>query len=437
MKDDIKDDIPDPSDLPIMDQAALDMIIQRHTMYLRGQIGGARCVLRYQNLSNLSFRGHDLTQSDFSGSALVNTDLSNGNFMGANFFACDMRNANMSGANLSRTDLRGAYIAGANLTRANLQDADMREGKIMKRGENGMLEDRKRSAGSGSKTILTGAKLSATNMNGIQAQSADFTDADLSSVSMAGANLSGVNFEGANLADSDMSNADLSGANMNDAIIAGATLSESAKFSAILENAITERDMGANIINLGKSLEDLLEEHTIWVSTAGRKGRQLDLSGYDVRDVVNLRSYPFTAIRAVGTNFLKQNLQSADLQSAVFDRSDFRDCIMDNADLRASSIKYAEMARVTMRGAMLCPLFFDRPDGSKRIQRTDLSGTNLRYADISESDFRDCIMMGADLTGANLSGCDLRRADLTGALLKGAIFKNARLEETIIDTSAI
>lgn len=433
----MREHVPDPGDLPVLTQEALNEAIKRHGFFLRGQKGGARAVIQYHNLANLDFGGCDLSLGDFAGSILVNANLSHGIFAGANFFACDLRNSDLKDADLSRTDLRGAYIAGANLTGANLEAADLREGKIMKRGEQGVLVDRKRAAGTGAKTVLTGAKLSNTNMAGVQAQSADFTDADLSGVMLTGANLSGVNFEGANLADSDMSRTDLSYANMRDTIIAGAMMDNTEQTGLAMSNVITDLDMGDKLENLGKSLAQLLEEHTVWVSTAGRKGRQLDLSGYDLHDVIDLRSYPLTAIRAVGANFLNQDLQRAAMQSALFDRCDFRDCLMNEADLRGSSLKYAEMARVTLAGALLCPLQFDNSDGSKRLQRVDLSGANLRYADLYEADFRDCIMMGVDLSGANLRGADLRRADLTGALLKGAILDDAKLEDAIIDLSGL
>lgn len=433
----MRNHIPDPAELPSISQEALDDALRKHVMFLRGQPGGVRAIFQYSNLSHLDFKGGDLTQADFAGSALVNANLASGNFMAANFFACDLRNADLRDANLSRADLRGAYIAGANLAKANLEGADMREGKIMKRGQHGVLEDRKRSAGVGAKTILTGAKLTETNMTGVQAQSADFTDADLSSVVMKDANMSGVNFTGANLADSDLSHVDLSYARMKDTIIAGAFLNTAEKMGLEMDDVVTERDMGDKLENLGKTLSELLDEHTIWVSTAGRKGRQLDLSGYDLRTVINLKSYPLTAIRAVGANFLSQNLRGASLQSAVFDKADFRDCILDHADMRGSTFKYAEMARVSLRGAMLCPLQFERADGSKRLQRVDLSGANMRYADFTGADLRDCIMMGIDLSNANLRDADLRRTDLTGALLKGANFAGARLEDSIVDLSAL
>jgi uncharacterized protein YjbI with pentapeptide repeats len=180
----MKEHIPDPSELPPLSQHALDDVIEMHGMYLRGQKGGARCVLHYRNLSHLDFKERDLSHADFTGSVLLETKLAGGNFQSANFFACDMRNANLKKGNFKRADFRGAFVAGADLIGADLTDADMREGKIMKRGKSGILEDRKRSGGRGAKTVFTGAKMSETVMTGVQAKSADFSDADLSGVVM-------------------------------------------------------------------------------------------------------------------------------------------------------------------------------------------------------------------------------------------------------------
>ncbi len=432
-----KNNIPDPSDLPALNQAELEEMIEKHAMYLRGQIGGARMRLQYHDLSNLYFDDCNLTGADFAGSSFVGANLSGANLSSSNFFACDLRNADLKNSNMSRTDLRGAYLAGANLTGADLSDADMREGKVMKKGKYGILEDRKRAGGTGAQTVLSGAKLGGTNMSGVQASNADFSDADLSAVSLENADLAGVNFEGANLTDSNMSGSNLSNVNMNSTIIAGTVMERTERNGTSLTSAITERDMGTKLENLGKTLQELLEEHMLWVDTTGKKGQQLDLSGYDLRDVIDLRLFPLTAIKAIGANFLGQNLREAELQSANFDRCDFRDCTMDAADLRGSSFKYAEMARVSLIGAMLCPLEFENKDGSKRFQHVNLSGANLRYAEISYTDLRECILMGVDLSYSILMDCDLRRADLTGALLTGCTLDNCNLEGAIIDLSAL
>ena len=170
---------------------------------------------------------------------------------------------------------------------------------------------------------------------------------------------------------------------------------------------------------------------------AGKSGRQLDLGGYDLRFVLDLKLFPFTAIKATGANFLKQDLRGAELQSGVFDKADFRDCQMQGADLRGSSFKYARLARVNLEGARLCPLQFEQRGKDKRLQHVNMSGADLRYAHLSGADLRSCILMGADLSHAIIRGCDLRKADLSGAILRGATLIDCRMEDTVIDWAAL
>lgn len=429
--------IPDPEELEALNQNILDDIIEKHQMYLKGQHGGARANIKYKNLSHLSFRARDLSQADFTGSAMIECDMSHSNFSGATFFACDLRNSDLRDSNLSRTDFRGSYLAGANLTDADLTEADFREGKIMTRGEQGELTDRKRSGGVGAKTILTGTKLKNTKMDGVQAINADFSDADLSGVTINDANITQANFFGANLSYSDFTGSVMTNANLKSAIVSGCILATIEDHGVEMNGVITESDMGSRLENLGKTLPELLEEHTLWVATSGRYGRQLDLSGYDLRNVLDLKQFPLTAIRALETNFMNQDLRGAELQSANFDRAIFTDCNLYGADLRGSTFKYSQMARIDLTEAKLSPLSFGKQGGSQHIKRVDISGSNLRYATIKYADLRDCVLMGVDLTNAIIMGSDLRRADFTGAILKGTIFKDCNIDEAKLDLGAI
>jgi uncharacterized protein YjbI with pentapeptide repeats len=177
----------------------------------------------------------------------------------------------------------------------------------------------------------------------------------------------------------------------------------------------------------------MLATHREWINSAGRHGHQMDLSGYDLRDIHNLWDYPLTAIRAVKATFLGLELHKANMQSAILDYSDFRDCRLAKADLRGSSLKGAQLARADLTGANFSPLKFDTPEGhGVRLQRVNLSGASLRYAILRNCDLRDSIMMGVDLSNTILNGCDLRRADLTGANLEGANLDGALIEGALI-----
>lgn len=72
------------------------------------------------------------------------------------------------------------------------------------------------------------------------------------------------------------------------------------------------------------------------------------------------------------------------------------------ADLRKANLSGANLSRADLRWANL---------SEANLRRADLSGANLREADLQEADLRV-----ADLSGADLSGADLSEADLSGVM---------------------
>ena len=67
-----------------------------------------------------------------------------------------------------------------------------------------------------------------------------------------------------------------------------------------LRGAITDRPAGRTLEELGDPLEVRLAQHSTWVATASAEGRQLDVSGFDMRaaggfDAVNLTVAPMIA----------------------------------------------------------------------------------------------------------------------------------------------
>lgn len=425
--------IPEPHKLEVVHQEDFNRILDKHLMFVRGQRGGARAVLKYRNLSYLNFHNSNLSQADFTGSLFQGADLSFSVFRSACFFACDLRGADLSRADFTRADLRGCYLAGADLTGADLTGADLREGKIMTTSRQGSLEDRKRiGAENTAKTIFTGARMMHCDLTGTLAKSADFTDANLKGALFRGAQMSGASFRGANISSGDFTGADISQTDMRGAIRPGIITIDADVLGISTKGSINERETGERLDDSPDVLEALLKEHTSWVSSAGKKGKRLDLSGYDLRNVINLNLYPLTAIKAVGANFVGQELRRANMQSAIFDQSDFRDCNFEYADLRGASLKETQMIRANLRGANMSALSFKR-EGTVRMKRPDFSGSTMRFCDLRGANLQDSVMMGVDLTSANLSGADLRGADLTGAILKGAKVDAVLLDGTKVD----
>ncbi|MCB2798508.1 pentapeptide repeat-containing protein [Listeria monocytogenes] len=89
-----------------MNQAELDVVIEKHEKWLRDGYG---------ERANLSYA--DLRRADLSGANLRRADLS-----GANLRRADLNGADLRGANLSYADLNGADLRGANLNWINWRD---------------------------------------------------------------------------------------------------------------------------------------------------------------------------------------------------------------------------------------------------------------------------------------------------------------------------
>ncbi|EGP7006103.1 pentapeptide repeat-containing protein [Listeria monocytogenes] len=127
-----------------MNQAELDVVIEKHEKWLRDGYG-ERANLRGANLSyadlscaNLScanlrganLRGANLSGANLSCANLSYADLSCANLRGANLRGANLSYADLSCANLSCANLRGANLSCANLRGANLSYADLRRADL-------------------------------------------------------------------------------------------------------------------------------------------------------------------------------------------------------------------------------------------------------------------------------------------------------------------
>ncbi len=415
-----------------MTQDALDMIIAKHAMFMSGKPGGARAVLKFKDLSHLNFKSGNFTGADFTASVFHNSNMSGGNFSNATFYGCDLQQANLENANFRRADFRGAYIAGANLHHADLSSADLREGRVLEKGKGGMIVERDAPDGkSNPKTDFTGARLTETNLSGVRAAYADFSDSDLTGVLIRGADLRSANFTAANLSKTDLSGSDLRNASLKNAVMTGIIL-EQAEIAGIDDTGAIKSDtpMGTVFDTDKQDLGTLIEAHAAWIRSAGKEGQQLDLSGYDLRHIPKIKQYPMTALIALKVSFLGQDMTGMHLQSAIFDGSDFRDCKMSQSDLRASSFVGANMTRASLSGVNAGPLHFGKPgEPGHRIKPTNFRKCEFRYADLTSANLTDADLTDTDLSYANLAKADLRRADLTGANLEHAKFDGALLDQ--------
>ncbi|EDN9532354.1 hypothetical protein GIB85_12480 [Listeria monocytogenes] len=108
-----------------MNQAELDVVIEKHEKWLRDGYG-ERANLSYADLRRADLSGANLSYADLSGANLSGANLRGANLSGADLNGADLSRADLNGADLSRADLNGADLSGADLNGADLNGADLR-----------------------------------------------------------------------------------------------------------------------------------------------------------------------------------------------------------------------------------------------------------------------------------------------------------------------
>lgn len=413
-----------PPGMETMTQEQLDALAQLHERFLTGRLGGRRATLKNTNLKGLSLKGRDMRQANFMGCGMSHMDLSECNFQEASLYACDLSYSNLNRATFIRADLRGARIENASLEEANMEKADLRVGGFAS-GKEGYDK--------GQPVNFRGANLSGAKLGGTTASKADFSDAIMVGANMVGADLSGAQMGGADLSGVDVEGARLEGANLNSAILTGVAMKQLKNAGADVSEAITDENVGTSISDFEDPLPTLIEQHRAWVESAGQSGKQLDLSNVDMRVIGSLKMERLTAIKAINTKFFGMNLYKIQVQSAVLDLSDFRNCDLEESDMRGSSFMGANLSHARMRSADCSALLFGGGGGLKRFNPCNFKGATLRYTDLSGSKLKGANFQGADLSYADLTNADLREADFTGAQMARVKLDGAVTEGAIFD----
>lgn len=108
-----------------MDKELLNMILDKHKLWLKGKKGGERA-----DLSNTELKHADLSSARLSRAIMQEIDqfaaeLTEANLESANLYGADLRCANLDGANLRNANLCYADLTGATLVDANLEYANL------------------------------------------------------------------------------------------------------------------------------------------------------------------------------------------------------------------------------------------------------------------------------------------------------------------------
>ena len=108
-----------------MTNEELQVILEKHQLWLEGSEGGVRANLSGANLFHTVLSGANLSGADLSHAYLFGADLSDADLSRAYLFRAYLYGADLSGANLSGANLSGAYLFDANLSHADLLCADL------------------------------------------------------------------------------------------------------------------------------------------------------------------------------------------------------------------------------------------------------------------------------------------------------------------------
>ena len=109
-------------------------------------------------------------------------------------------------------------------------------------------------------------------------------------------------------------------------------------------------------------LKHILENHSVWINTDEKEGKQANLAGYNLRGIVLL-----------GENLKKANFKGAYLYGAYLKNSNFEKANLSDANLRGANLRWVN------------------------LQEANLSGSNLMRADLHESNLKETNLFGTNL----------------------------------------
>ena len=104
-------------------------ILNKHKMWLNGEVSGVRADLSRADLSGADLHLASLHKADLYGANLRWAYLYGTDLSGADLRLADLYEAKLRGANLSWANLSGADLSGADLSRADLYLADLHGAK--------------------------------------------------------------------------------------------------------------------------------------------------------------------------------------------------------------------------------------------------------------------------------------------------------------------
>lgn len=250
--------------------------------------------------------------------------------------------------------------------------------------------------------------------NGDSLSGIDLTGADLSRL-----DLPGIDFHEAFMECVDLSHTDLRGADLSSCMLARATLVNCCCDEAKMDEAnLGEADL------FNGSFKDCSMQKTV-LAKARLKNSQFHRS--------NLAEVDFMECRADDADFQKANLNGAQMIEGSFKRVNFSESNLGEALILKSNLKGVNLQRADLSETVFVDSNGDEAvlSGATLTNFRAAMGVSFRGADFRNSILVDANLRGGDFTGANFSQADLSRADLSETKLNTSHFYRAIAKQTM------
>lgn len=217
---------------------------------------------------------------------------------------------------------------------------------------------------------------------------------------LANASWPGVTLRKTNLTGASLRQADLSEANLFKAVAAKVDFR-----AAVLH--------GASLRRLLATEADLADADLTFVLAGGACFDEADLRRANLEGAQLART-SFRGANLTGARLIEANLRQANLTGARIDGADFT-----GANLAQANLAGLPLRRANLPGA--------------RLARADLSRCDLSNMELTQPNWRQVLLVDANLVGSVFSSARLTRANLRGARLEGIVWENSDLRHADLD----
>lgn len=397
-----------------------------------------------KSLSGIALRDATLVKEKIKNKDLSKSDFSKTNFDGCDLSGCDLSGSSLKecsfvGSNLSGVNLTGADISGADFTNADVSDAlfvsadaegtdftkcDISASQILSLKDwlaakltNAQKQVAEELEAAEAKQKLDVLVSTNSDLSGLTAPDADFSDSDISKKVFAGSNLvdgdfsdadcsnchfdgsllKGADFSGADLSNSTFDGCDLTDANFSDTTCEGASFTEADISGANFEDSDITAEQISVAINYSKAkgLSPKVKFDAKKLSMAKVSAETAKATG-NLKHRIDGGEKKFKGVTAIGY----------DVRYTKADDLDFTDCDLHRCNFSESELK------------------------SAKFNNCDLEAALFRYCDLRKSVFKKSKLVSVDFTGSDVKDVDFTGSDLLFCNFRDTNVKAEQLIET-------